>query len=199
MKKLVVGVIGSEVFIKSPIQRMQHAKSLSEEEKSQVIDFYCRDDISRLAPGIKDVVIIKKRGEKKETIQKRFMMMTVGEAFSKFKWFFPQAKVGKSTFYSLRPGHVKLISDCIMQILLSLNMIGAIDQLCCKSTNEMCILGQCSKCPNILNKFVPPDMNLSKQIFWKQWQDDNSDQPILREHTGTCQHALESIEADGYV
>lgn len=67
MKELV-DVFGSEVFIKSPIQRMQHAKSLSEEEKSHVIDFYCRYDISRQAPGITDV-IIKKRGEKKETIQ----------------------------------------------------------------------------------------------------------------------------------
>lgn len=75
MKKLV-DVIGSEVLIKSPTHRMQHAKSLSEEEKSQVIDFYCQDDISRQAPGIKDVVIIRKKGEKKETIQKRFSMMT---------------------------------------------------------------------------------------------------------------------------
>lgn len=214
MKKLVVDVIGSEVLIKSPTQRMQHAKSLSEEEKSQVIEFYCRDDISRQAPGIKDVVIIRKKGEKKETIQKRFMMMTVGEAFSEFKRFVPQAKVGKSTFYSLRPDHVKLISDtphdvCIckyhynfISLLESLHKAiptipqhhrELIDQLSCKSPNEMCMLGQCSKCPSTLNEFVPPDMNLSKQLFWKQWEDDNSGRPILRENTGTCQHALECL------
>lgn len=52
LKKLVLDLIGSEVLIKSPIHRMQHAKSLSEEEMSQVIDFYCRNGISRQAPGI---------------------------------------------------------------------------------------------------------------------------------------------------
>lgn len=49
--------------------------------------------------------------------------MTVGEAFSKFKWFFPQAKVGKSTFYSLLPGHVKLISDTPRDVCVSITVI----------------------------------------------------------------------------
>ena len=58
--------------------------ALSAETIEQVKSFYCKDDISRQAPGKRDVVTV---GDEK--IQKRHLMMTLLEAYQSFKTDFP--------------------------------------------------------------------------------------------------------------
>lgn len=69
-----------------------------------IIQFYSQDGVSRMSSNTKDVLKIKN-----ELVPVRFMEMTIHEALRKFYDDYPMIKVGKSSFYSLRPRQVKLI------------------------------------------------------------------------------------------
>ncbi len=66
-----------------------------------VLKFYEQDWISRVSPNKSDVILIKK-----QPVAKRFMLLTIGEAFEKFKSDFPQYVIGRSKFFDLKPRHV---------------------------------------------------------------------------------------------
>lgn len=66
-----------------------------------VIKFYEQDWISRVSPNKSDVILIKK-----QPVAKRFMLLTIGEAFEEFKNDFPQYVIGRSKFFNLKPRHV---------------------------------------------------------------------------------------------
>lgn len=68
-----------------------------------IIEFYSQDGISRMSSNTKDVIKIKN-----ELVPIRYMEMTTREALRKFYDDYPMIKVGKSSFYSLRPRQVKL-------------------------------------------------------------------------------------------
>uniref|UniRef100_A0A6P7GX89 Uncharacterized protein LOC114347894 n=1 Tax=Diabrotica virgifera virgifera TaxID=50390 RepID=A0A6P7GX89_DIAVI len=85
LKKLVSDVIGIESLVSST-RKVKHAH-VTAENRALVVEFFCRDDISRQTPGIKDVKTIRKKGEQKQKLQKRFMVMTVGEARNLRKGF----------------------------------------------------------------------------------------------------------------
>ena len=68
----------------------------------QVINFYRSDRISRPSPNRKDVVLINGM-----SMGKRFMQMTISEAFHLFYIENSSLKIGKSKFYELRPKDVK--------------------------------------------------------------------------------------------
>lgn len=67
-----------------------------------VITFYEQDWISRVSPNKKDVLMIKK-----QPIAKRFMLLTISEAYERYKSDFPQHVIGRSKFFELKPRHVK--------------------------------------------------------------------------------------------
>ena len=78
-----------------------------------VVQFYLQDGISRVSSNTKDVLKIKN-----EFVPIRFMEMSVQEALRKFYDDYLNVKVGKSTFYSLRPRQVKIYcphETCICQ------------------------------------------------------------------------------------
>ena len=74
-----------------------HSATLITDTKKCVVDFYNNSDISWQAPGRKDRVIIREsvEGEKmKTTEQVQYMLMSLREAYSKFKEEYPSLKVG---------------------------------------------------------------------------------------------------------
>ena len=71
----------------------------------QVIQFYQHDEISRQLPGKMDFVIIREKGIKHK-IQKREMLMTLGDAHKKFVKDFPGIPISMSHFTSMRPKQV---------------------------------------------------------------------------------------------
>jgi hypothetical protein len=84
---------------------------MSKKEK-QVVDFYCRDDISRQAPGIKDYVRMDQPDGGKEDVQKRHLMMTLKEAHGLLKMENGHQGVYRFTkFAELRPDYVALSSQ----------------------------------------------------------------------------------------
>jgi hypothetical protein len=77
-------------------ERTSHL-ALSSSVIDQVVSFYHKDDISSLTAGKNEVVIVRNDGNK-TTHQKRYMIMTISEAFQVFKEDFPNVKVGLSKF-----------------------------------------------------------------------------------------------------
>ena len=67
-----------------------------------VIKFYEEDWISRVSTNKSDVLLIKK-----QSVAKRFMLLTMGGAFEEFKIKFPQYVIEKSKFFDLRPRYVQ--------------------------------------------------------------------------------------------
>ena len=68
----------------------------------KVIDYYRRDGISRPSAKRKDVVLISGT-----PVGKRFMEMTISQAFESFCVQYPSVKISRSKFFELRPKDVK--------------------------------------------------------------------------------------------
>lgn len=93
-------------------QNFNKTKSLSA-LISETIDivkaFYERDDVSRQAPGLKDVTTVKENGVKKK-IQTLHLYSSIRETHALFQSEFEVLKIGKSKFSELRPEFVKVSS-----------------------------------------------------------------------------------------
>ena len=66
-------------------------------------EFYLNEEISRQSSSTKDTRTPKDVG----TVVIRYMTMSIGETFELFKTRYPDIKVGRSKFYSLRPSWVR--------------------------------------------------------------------------------------------
>ena len=80
-------------------------KLLNDDTVQLVIQFYLPDGISRVSPNKKDVLKIKN-----ESVAVRYLEMSIGEALRQFYNDNPTVKIGKFSFYSLRPRQVKITS-----------------------------------------------------------------------------------------
>ena len=88
--------------------------SLPPETVVVVCSFYESDDISRVMPGKKDFVSVKKEG-KRQHIQKRLVLRNLREVYREFKERYPNRKMEFSKFAELRPNHCVLagVSMCV--------------------------------------------------------------------------------------
>jgi hypothetical protein len=75
---------------------------ISEEHRKLIADFYLRDDISSMSPGIKQSTIVQDEHGLKQVRQKRFLLMTLKEAYLVFINEFGKI-VSLSYFYESRP------------------------------------------------------------------------------------------------
>ena len=85
-------------------------KKLAAATIKKVKEFYCKEYVSRQAPGRKDYVIERQEG-KKNYLQKRHLMFSLKEAHALFLKEHPEVKIGRSKFSYLRPINVLLSSD----------------------------------------------------------------------------------------
>ena len=86
------------------VERKNQSDALTEEEADKVEEFFMRDDISRMCPGEKDFVSVKKQSGRVQK-QKRLLLLNIHEGYEVFKEE-NDIKTGKSTFASLRPAQV---------------------------------------------------------------------------------------------
>jgi hypothetical protein len=77
-------------------------ESLDDGTIEKVLDYYRRDGVSRPSANAKDALLING-----SHVVKRFMEMTISQAFESFRTEFPSVKIGRSKFFSLRPKEVK--------------------------------------------------------------------------------------------
>ncbi|XP_050500497.1 uncharacterized protein LOC126880583 isoform X1 [Diabrotica virgifera virgifera] len=196
---------------------------LSDEVKKTVKDFFIRDDISYQAPGKRDTKSIKDPvTNKRANVQKRFLVMSVKEAYQQFIQETGLQQVTKTTFYDLRPKHVLLVSDtphtvCVCKyhgnfnyLLESLHSNKVLNQdlvpngkellrkLVCSLNEENCMLGTCSQCKSLVEHelahvLTVSDYDEGKIIVWKQWVDIEK-RPKQVEHSGTVKDVICEIK-----
>ena len=167
--------------------------SLPTETVVVVCSFYESDDISRVMPGKKDFVSVKKEG-KRQHIQKRLVLSNLREVYREFKERFPDHKIGFSKFAELRPKHCVLAgargthSVCVCTIHQNVKLMSLVQEMqipelptyhhclakiMCNPPHPRCYLSQCDACPEIetfkeelLTHFDEIDV---EQIVYKQW------------------------------
>ncbi len=96
-------------------------KFLSDETIYLVVVFYLQDGISRVSPNKKDVLKINN-----EHVPVRFLEMSIQEALQKFYIDNPTIRIGKSSFYCLRPRQVKISSPhqtCMCQYHENMDLV----------------------------------------------------------------------------
>ena len=169
--------------------------AISEETKNTVQTFYQRDDISRHAPGRKDVVIIQDENGKKSKVQARHLTTTINEVFAMFREIYPDVKIGKSKFAELRPKHVLLSSQlphnvCLCKyhenFIMAVNVLNNTDptfprydhnfpnELVCTAATEDCWFNKCQNCKDaqLLRRKFPPEQRESSNVTWHVWGND---------------------------
>lgn len=165
-KEAVLKEIAMEVFPKSARQLLfPKAKTpgdLSKDISDKVHAFFLRDDINRTAPGIKDYKSVKDRTTGvRQNMQKRHLVMSIGECYRLFKEEYPILKVGKSKFYAARPDYVRPVTEiphdvCVCMYHANFNFLietathtfssfppsaqELLEQVCCNIEKEECML-----------------------------------------------------------
>ncbi|KAJ8891378.1 hypothetical protein PR048_010894 [Dryococelus australis] len=154
-------------------------------------DFYCKDTIIRPTPGCKDSKSVKNQmtGEQ-QLVQKRYMVMTVLEAFNIFRAEYPTVNVHKFKFYELCPQHVLLCSEtphnvCVCMYLEFLRAVY------CETKSETYMSNLCAECKNVYD--LIPDNSETQCVAWPQWSIIDG-RPKLTQDSGTVMNAAELLQ-----
>jgi hypothetical protein len=172
---------------KRPNVKTGHS-ALSQETIDMVEKFYI--DVSWACPGMKDVVIVRKRNSgEKEKLQKHYLLTTLKEAHAMFEEEHPEVHVSFSKFAELRPVQVQLqkniphmtclckLHENVHLLLVALQKAGLnvklqfrefISQVVCDQNNEECMNSQCTACPNS-DELKPSEDIENNEIEWYQW------------------------------
>ena len=191
----------------------RHNLSLTTETIETVKNFYTRDDISRMAPGKRDVVTIRDKDGKKK-LQKRHLYMSIKEAYGVFKVENPNVKIGLTKFRKLRPPNVLLSSQtpsnvctCVyhQNMFLALDAINIhVPDIPSYSTDfpasclldpgsDLCWFGNCSHDSCGFEAIYPlPDTVKNFPAKWMTWQEANGRLSKL-ENIGTVQDLYDHI------
>ena len=92
------------------VRKKTRIGSIQKETVDKVKSFYCRGDITRNAPGRRDVVTVRDEAGKK-TLQNRHLVMSIKECCATFKEFNPDVKIGVSKFAEIHPPNVLFSSE----------------------------------------------------------------------------------------
>uniref|UniRef100_A0ABD2WEB3 Uncharacterized protein n=1 Tax=Trichogramma kaykai TaxID=54128 RepID=A0ABD2WEB3_9HYME len=86
----------------------KRSKTLPLETETLVKNFYERDDVSRLMPGMKECISVKNKDGSRVHVQKRFLLGDLGDLYSQFKNEHETIQIGFTKFTLLRPSHCVL-------------------------------------------------------------------------------------------
>lgn len=215
IRKLVFENFGDATHLINDFYKKRLVKhTLSEEDKEIVQKFYQRDDVSCQAPGIRDVKSVKDTKTGKRILcQKRYMTMTVREAYYLFTNDNPDVNIKIAKFYELRPPYVLLTSEmphnvCVCKYHANFNyLVGSIakkipdfpvtgsnllEKSCCDVKSEQCMLGHCSKCISDLHVLLSSTNDLYQSCSWKKWVEIEG-HPKMVAVEGTIEEAIKEL------
>ena len=150
-------------------------KSMARDVVDAVKTFYKSDAVSRIMPGKKDCVSVRK-GDQRVLEQKHLVLCNLREAYQLFKEQFPEMKTGFSKFADMRPKECVLAGSsgthsvcvCTIHQNVKLMMVDSriaelpsgdelttqllhyrhcLSALQCNPPQEQCFLSECSECP----------------------------------------------------
>ncbi|KYM95356.1 hypothetical protein ALC62_00146 [Cyphomyrmex costatus] len=155
----------------------KRGKTLPEETKKKIDDFYNDDSNGRLLPGRKDVVSVA-INDVRVKVQKRLLLMGLNELHELFIQSYPTKVISFSAFAKLRPPHCilpgangthcvcvctihencKLMLDAINVAKLTEqlespinNYNDCVQSIVCKNPTSDCFLDLCDQCPTADN------------------------------------------------
>ena len=173
--------------------------TLTAETIDLVIKFYEYDEVSRMMPGCKDFVSVRK-AEGRVHVQKRLVLSNLKETYQLFKEKYPDTRIGFSKLADVRPTHCVLagasgthsVCVCTIHQNVKLMLVGGkiasltandniplttydhcLAQMICNPPQPKCYLDTCTSCPGIshLSKCLQSlmDDNLVDNVVYKQW------------------------------
>lgn len=196
--------------------------SLDKDVITVVTNFYELDENSRMLPGKKDFVSVKKNGERVH-VQKRLLLVNLKELYTLFKEKYPLIKCSFSKFATLRPKHcvlagasgthsvcvcaihenVKLLIDGSNIKSLTANTLNPIrtyhdclKQMVCENASTSCYFGNCLECPGATSLIDELESifetNFIEQITYRQWT--NVDRTTLTVMVSPVDEYLEKLK-----
>lgn len=201
-------------YLKENKENRKTWNQIQEGTAEKIKSFYGRDDISRQAPGKRDVISVKEESGVRNKVQKRHMTMTVREAYALFMIENAELNVSLSKFYEYRPKHILL--SCMMPhnvcvcvhhanfnfLVEAIRMVvknfpksskQLLNVLCCQLDNSDCMNGLCQHCENDIEfALLPLNVSLESPITWKSWQ--NIGRPQVVDISGSLSSALDSLQ-----
>lgn len=218
VRNILLKEIPTAAFLLKRISTSPRINKLDEETTQKVVEFYQTDSISRQEPGKRDVVSVKdKQKNTRLLVQKRIMLMTIGEALALFNKQYPLVKIKRSKFFDLRPQHVLPVSNmphnvCVCKYHANMDFLiksiaglvkdfphdgrALIDSLVCNQEDESCMLSACTNCNDKDGQCLfglIDDVHLDNELTWKFWSDLEG-RPQIVSKKGTIQHALDEIQ-----
>ncbi|CAF4671364.1 unnamed protein product [Rotaria socialis] len=169
---------------------------LADKLKTDIHNFYQRDDISYQLPDKRDTVVVKDDDGKKVTYQKRILINNLRETYEFFKDENKSIDLSRSSFADLRLVFVVSKSalahrNCLcvyhenVRLLLkdvdkyvdgthSSSLSTFTDSLVCSTNNEECMFGCCSICKDSFSEKIQENVsNSNSKITWSQWASEN--------------------------
>ena len=194
-------------------ERVQQSLPMS--VKSQIYEFYCRDDNSYQAPGKRDVVTVKENGMKQK-LQKRYLLCSIRELYQLFIEEYPGIKVSLSSFQDLRPPNVLYKSSiphntCICMYhenvalllkslighihgLQSVNLRLFIKLLVCDEDRESCMFSTCDNCANYFkHKIKDKIINPISLIRWTLWSISDAGRAVKVDYDGSVKECVKVL------
>ncbi|CAB3977243.1 Hypothetical predicted protein [Paramuricea clavata] len=199
--------------ISSSTDSPKRSDALSDELVELVKTFYQRDDISRQAPGRKDVINVQDKNGQKVSYQTRHLTSSVMETYALFCKEYPN-KIGKSKFAELRPKHVLLSSKLPHNVCLCKyheNFINAVNilhqvspsvplytnefpQSClCNPVKRECWMNQCEQCKDGKGFRNSYPLEENGDIKWYVWKTDSSNKLVKNVEEGTAEELYTHI------
>jgi len=195
-KKVVIQHLAQNVGLIPKPTHQRSTLQLSDKLKTDIHNFYVRDDISYQLPGKRDTVVVKKDDGSKVTYQKRILLNNLRENYELFIEENKTISLSHSSFAHLRPPFVVpkaalahrnclcLYHENVCLLLKSLDKYVAgnfcaslelfTDSLVCDTNNEECMFGRCSLCEDFFTKKIQENIsNKDDEISWSQWMNEN--------------------------
>ena len=192
VKQVVCGLanrVGVQLEQKAQ-EQIQHTnpKSLTDEVKKIINDFYFRTNLVYTAPGKDDYITVRNKGEK-ENLRKYYLTVFLREAFCMFKDLHPDIEIHFSKFCSLRPPNVLLLHNTPQEVckckthedfMYKLKGLGIQydsnffkTYLCQEDMESECWKNECFDCKN--GKKLKDAYDFSgRECFYKVWEKDEN-------------------------
>jgi len=147
-----------------------------------------REDVSVQSAAKKDTIIVDG-----QLVAKRYMLLTVAEAYETYKNELIGERVSRTTFFENRPKHVQLstkmphnmcvciyhanfnflINGCATVIkTLPKTLESFLELTCCNIKNENCMTNTCENCETNVRSIVPVKYlnNWDEIVKWQHWR-----------------------------
>ena len=165
-------------------------KVLPQEMVTTAKDFYTNDKYLRICAGKKECITVKVNNNK-EKLQKRLLLLNIGELYLEFKKLNPNVKIGFSKFCELRTKQVVNINSsgkvCVcehhqnvklltMSLPLKFDYKDILKKVVCDINSRNCMQHVCENCPGldgvrdvITNGFNENNIVTDEEITYTQW------------------------------